>query len=465
MSKKKRDEEEEQEKLQDTLMDTYQFKTIDDTKEIYWYDDSRGVYVDKDEIIIETQCESMLPEISSYEVGEVIHHIRRRTYIDRAEFDKDPDIINVKNGLLNIQTRELKPHTSTYLSLIQLPLVYKPKAKCPKIIEFFKQVLEDKQSVSRIIRLFGYILLKETSTKYEKAFMFVGGGGNGKSVMTKLIDTFVGLENCSHVSLQNLNSRNHRFMIAELHGKLVNTHPDIPAEEIQNSGLFKAVVSGDTIFGEKKHKAPFSFKNRAKLIFSANKIPDTLDQSYAYYRRWVIEPFKKYFAGENRNENLINELTTESELSGLLNIALIGMQRLIRDHGFNDKSIEAVREQYEQDTTLVKEFVNEKCTINLNDPKKYFTLKSALYHVFIEYCNAKEIESLDIADFEKELISIGIVPGRATVNTVKSSVYSCVMTNEEIDRKNREKLSKDRHNPEQQDVQQLQKQKQQHQTL
>jgi hypothetical protein len=59
-----------------------------------------------------------------------------------------------------------------------------------------------------------------------------------------------------------------------------------------------------------------------------------------------------------------------------------------------------------------------------------------------------------------ELISIGIVPGRATVNTVKSSVYSGVMTNEEIDRKNREKLSKDRHKHEQQDIQQ----NQQHQT-
>ena len=56
--------------------------------EIYCYDDSRGLYVDKGEIIIEIQCESMLPEISSYEVGEVVDHIRRRTYIDRSEFER-----------------------------------------------------------------------------------------------------------------------------------------------------------------------------------------------------------------------------------------------------------------------------------------------------------------------------------------------------------------------------------------
>ena len=42
---------------------------------------------------------------------EVQGHIKRSTLVDRGEFDRDPDILNVKNGLLNLVTGELKPHS------------------------------------------------------------------------------------------------------------------------------------------------------------------------------------------------------------------------------------------------------------------------------------------------------------------------------------------------------------------
>lgn len=63
-------------------------------------------------------------------------------------------------------------------------------------------------------------------------------------------------------------------------------------------------------------------------------------------------------------------------------MALVGVERLIRDHGFEDKSIAAVRAQYEHDTTLVKAFLNDEYDIHLNDPK-YYTLKPTLYHAFV----------------------------------------------------------------------------------
>ena len=59
---------------------------------------------------------------------EVINHIKARK-IDRSEFDKDLDILSVKNGLINIRTGEFKDYDPNYLSLIQLPIPYNPKAK------------------------------------------------------------------------------------------------------------------------------------------------------------------------------------------------------------------------------------------------------------------------------------------------------------------------------------------------
>ena len=61
----------------------------------------------------------------------------------------------------------------------------------------------------------------------------------------------------------------------------------------------------------------------AKLIFIVNKIPESNDQSYDYFRRWIML-FEKTFQGVDTS--LIEELTTEEELLGLSNPAIFFLQ-------------------------------------------------------------------------------------------------------------------------------------------
>jgi hypothetical protein len=58
---------------------------------------------------------------------------------------------------------------------------------------------------------------------------------------------------------------------------------------------------------------------------------------------------------------------------------------LERNHGFKDKSIEVIRAQYERDTTLVKQFLHDKCVLDFGNPS-YYTLKPILIHEFVQYC-------------------------------------------------------------------------------
>jgi hypothetical protein len=67
------------------------------------------------------------------------------------------------------------------------------------------------------------------------------------------------------------------------------------------TGTFKMLVSGDTIRAQKKHGQPFDFRNVAKLIFSANEIPESNDQTYGYFKRWMILLFDKIFLGEDKD--------------------------------------------------------------------------------------------------------------------------------------------------------------------
>jgi putative DNA primase/helicase len=271
--------------------------------------------------------------------------------IDRNEFNSNESVINVLNGLLDIHTGEHKDHSSDFLSTIQLPIKYDLNAKCPNILRFLGQVLHP-QDIFTAMEIIGYVLLK--SNKYEKAFMLFGSGDNGKSVFIKLIESFLGPQNTSHVTLQDLDGD--RFSSADLYGKLVNTFADLPAHKLSSTGTFKTLVSGDSIRAQFKYGQPFSLVNRAKLIFSANKIPDSDDTSHAYYKRWLILAFEKSFTEGNRDTSLIQKLTAPDELSGLLNLALIALRQIEKEGGLRDIPVEEVKRDYERKSNTVRHF-------------------------------------------------------------------------------------------------------------
>lgn len=122
--------------LTENLMKEFEFRTMSDTKELYYYDAIHGIYVPAGECLIEAQLELLYPEISTHKVQEVTNKIKRRTLTNRDEFDSNEGIVNVKNGLLNFHIWELNDHSPDFLSTIQLPIPYNPSIKCHNILRF-----------------------------------------------------------------------------------------------------------------------------------------------------------------------------------------------------------------------------------------------------------------------------------------------------------------------------------------
>jgi len=394
------------EQLAAKVMETHALKTVMDTEEIYYY--TGGIYRTGGEQIIKITLE----EIAGYSINghkrrEIIDHIKYRTMIKREHFDCDPNIMNVKNGLLDMNTGARTDHNPQFPSLVQLPVAYDKKDKCPNIMKFLAQALHP-QDFFKALQIIGYCLYK--SSKYEKAIMLFGGGSNGKGVFIKLIEALVGLENTSHVELQDIGAE--RFAAADMFGKSVNTFADLKQERLCSTGMFKALVSGDSIRAQKKYGQPFSFRNYAKLIFSTNKIPESDDRSYAYYRRWVILCFDEMFEGKMKDTDLIDKLTTPEELSGLLNLALIALKQLHQDGGFKDVSVERVKNEYDSKANIIAAFLKEECVVDLTAPE-YYTLTTDVYSAYVLFCNTRGEKSLEPNIFGKKLAEQGIEKERS----------------------------------------------------
>ena len=213
------------------------------------------------------------------------------------------------------------------------------------------------------------------------------------------------------------------LLLQIFHRKLANICADLKAEKLTNTGNFKILTSGDMIRAQKKHGQPFDFRNNAKLIFSTNEISESEDQTYAYFKRWIILIFNKLFQGDERDTNLIDKLTTDEELSGLLNLAIIALKQLIQDNGFiHIDNVHTIQREYNQNATTIEEFLNSKCRIDLTDRDSY-TICRDMYHSYVAHCKNSNKPSIADNVFGGYLIAKGIKKERKMVNRTREYWY------------------------------------------
>jgi putative DNA primase/helicase len=394
------------------IMQNFHVVTIRDNLELRYY--KEGIYVqDAEPMIHEYIVKRLGYRLKNRDRVEVIEHIRYRNIVERKDFDSEIDLVNLKNGLLDINTGKLRDHEPSYLSMTQIPQRYDPKASCPKISKFLMDVLE-KEKVGTAVRMLGYMLHR--GVEFEKAFLLIGNGSNGKTTLLNVIKTFFGLENCSSESLHNLVSD--RFSAAELHNKFVNVFADLKSDRLPETGPFKMLTSGDIMAAQKKYGARFQFANFAKMVFAANNPPDTQD-GYAYYRRLVILPFDRTF---DSNTKLLSALTTEEELSGLLNMALKGWKWLRNEGKFQEESVEKIRQEYQYRANNVKRFIDDMCMLDFASPD-CLTLTDRVYEEYKSFCDINRFRPLEFNTFGSSLAELGIIKERKMVKRKRDTYY------------------------------------------
>lgn len=230
-----------------------------------------GVYCEMSEMEAQrlVQEKMLVRETKMSQIVDAEKQWRLLVQRDIRELNANPYIINVRNGLYNVLEDTLTEHTPDYYSTVQLAVTYDKKADCPLFKKFLKESMGgDMDQVALIQEMLGYFLIPVNSA--QKCFVIVGVASAGKSVLLRVLnDVLLGKQNVSNVSWQALNEW---FKTAELFGKLANIFADLPTKNIDDNGIFKALVGEDYLTVEKKNKNPFSFQSSARLLFSCNSI-------------------------------------------------------------------------------------------------------------------------------------------------------------------------------------------------
>ena len=383
-------------RLGDKILAGLRIVTMRDNEEVYLY--SGGVYLRFGDTYIKEIAQKMLGGIpSTHQVNEVLNYVKRATYHDRDSLNPPSNKVCVNNGIIDIDTNQLEQFTPDLFFTAKIPVDYDPGAKCPTVEKFLTQVSPGNEKT--LAEMLGYCLLREYPLQHY--FILEGGGMNGKTTFTLLLDRFLGMDNISTVAMQDLGDR---FRKATLYGKLANISDDLSAKALEDSGPIKELTGNGYTTAENKFSAPFNFRNHAKIVFTCNQIPRVYDDSDANYRRIVIISFPNKFSTEIKedspatgiyraNPRIIKNLTDAKELSGLLNLALNGLR--------------TIRERYT--FTSVETMEKRKLRhIELSDPVQFFAMKFIyanpnyaitkhdLYQAYVNYCTT--IEKKPIAD-------------------------------------------------------------------
>jgi len=321
-------------------------------------------------------------------------------YLPKPESRTESVLINLRNGTFeitekNISIREFK--RSDFLTY-QLQFEFNKDAECRKWKAFLNEVLPDQSKQDVLAEYIGYVFARHL--KLEKTLILYGTGANGKSVVYDVINTLLGKENVSNFSLESLGENYFRAMIAN---KLLNYSSEI-SNRLQ-AEKFKQMTSGEAIEARLPYGQPMTLTNYARLAFNSNELPKDVEHSEAFFRRFLIIPFDETIPADRRNPNLAKEIIS-TELSGIFNWILDGLERLLQNNRFSTcKAAEKSLEAYRRESDSVAMFLADE---HYKASQKNTMTVKEIFAEYKTYCQENNYRPLGRNNFTKRLEGNGI---------------------------------------------------------
>jgi putative DNA primase/helicase len=330
------------------------------------------------------------------------------------------DVLNCRNGLLNVESRTLVPHSPEHLSPVQIAASFDPDARCPHIDQFIREVFPA-DTWHLPAEITAWLMLPDTNI--QKAVLLLGEGSNGKSVWLNLLITFLGKENISTLSLHKLESD--KFSVARLVGKLANLGMDLPTKALAGTSMFKNLTGGDVVSAERKFEPSFEFRPFVRLLFSANSAPRSEDSTHGFFRRWLVIPFTKIFEETDPNtippEILNARLSEPGELSGLLNQALSVLPAIRKGRFSESDSTRAAHGEFRRTTDPLGVWLDS----NTTERPDAMVPKDKLRSMYGQVCQSAGRPIMGDVQFTAALKRLRpkVEPTRRRVNRELTQVY------------------------------------------
>jgi putative DNA primase/helicase len=332
-------------------------------------------------------------------IASMVRLARSLLPIGVARLDRDPWLLNVRNGTLDLRTGQLRPHRRRDCITKLCPVAYDPAATCPLWDKFLAGIFDgDEDLIGYMARLVGYCL---TGCQTEHILPFLhGDGANGKTTFVERLMNLLGPDYATKAPPDLLLAKRgeaHPTERADLFGKRFVACVETESGRRLAEALFKEMTGGDRMKARRMREDFWEFTPTHHVWLAGNHKPAVVGQDHGTWRRIKLIPFEVQFwdpdtkpkPGEERPEALradkrIGE-KLDAELPGILAWAVRGCLDWQKNGMQEPAVVGAKTTEYEEEQDVVGRFIEDHCEVG-----PYLIGDSgALYKKFKELTNSR----------------------------------------------------------------------------
>ena len=294
--------------------------------------------------------------------------------ITQKDLNTHKNLLNVKNGVVDLQTGKLYPHKADFFFTQITNSAYVPEKPSEVVNKFLRDILPDESTRAALLRFLGYSITG--SCQEEKALFINGSGGNGKGTLTKLVLTCLGDFAVSFPIEGILESG--RFVDANAATPAFNSllfnrlaiSEEIPAGKKLNAAKFKILTGGDPLPVRHLYQEMTVIKDPTHtMIFSGNHLPELEDaHDPGILRRLLNIHFTQSFTGKKCDEGLKQRLLAQDSLNGLLALLVENAQEWYKSGLIISDAMKKARQDYLDSQDFIADFISEHCK---RDPQAF----------------------------------------------------------------------------------------------
>lgn len=310
--------------------------------------------------------------------------------LKETDFDSDENIIGFENGVLELDSGELKEYSEDILLTRIVPCKYYPNKSLDEapVFKSYLETLCDNNEVEMdfLLEYIGGILSHVKGWRFKKMLELVGDGNTGKTQLRELTMNLLGREHSVSIDMKKINER---FGAVQLYRKRLAGSGDMSTVEIAEMNVIKNLTGGDSLFAEYKGKDGFSFRYDGFLWFNANKLPHFRgDRGQHVYERFAIIQCHNIIPKEKRDPQLLDKIMAEKNV--IASVAVDKFKKAIeRGYKFSESSEmrnSIINYQVENNSLLA--FIKDCCCFDFNSRG---TKRSDFNKVYKKWCVANRM--------------------------------------------------------------------------
>lgn len=329
--------------------------------------------------------------------------------IKPEDLDRDPWLLNVSNGTVDLRTGELGGHRPENLITKIVPVEYDPGAAAPTWDAFLARVLPSEALRRFLQRVIGYAAAGVVTE--EVLVILHGGGANGKSTLINAVMEALG-EYAIQAAPDLLMAKKgaHPTELADLFGARFVASVETDEGRHLAEGLVKQLTGRDPIKARRMREDFWQFLPTHTPFLSTNHRPEIRGTDHAIWRRIKLVPFEVTIPEREQDKGLADKL--RAELPGILAWIVRGCLEWRREGLGEPEEVRAATTSYRAEMDVLSAFIEDRCVVDPGVLARF----SDLWAEWQEWCDEAGERAETKRRFGSRLKERGFEPDRGNGN-------------------------------------------------